>query len=263
MLLAINSGNTNAVFGLFDGEALRCRWRISTDSRRTADEYAVWLTQLMALSGLSREQVDGVIIASVVPESLYNLKALVRQYFNCEPLVIGDRDNRELGLKINVERPEEAGADRLMNAYYAHHRYRGPLIVVDIGTATNFDVVDGEGRYSGGAIAPGINLSLEALYMAASKLPNVAIRRPPAVIGKTTVTCMQSGIFWGYVGLIEGLVARIREEFGQPMKVVGTGGLATLFQGATSVMDHVDTDLTLHGLALFHRNSGTGAPAVA
>lgn len=262
MLLAINSGNTNAVFGLFQGEELRFRWRISTDSRRTADEYAVWLTQLMALADASREEVRAAIIGSVVPESLHSLKTLARQYFGCEPLVIGEGDNRDLGLKINVDRPEEAGADRLMNAYFAHHRYGGPLVVVDLGTAANFDVVDSDGSYAGGAIAPGINLSLEALYMAAAKLPSVAIRRPAKVIGRTTVACMQSGIFWGYVGMIEGMVARIREEFGRPMKVIGTGGLAPMFQGATTVMDHVDTDLTLRGLELFHRSRAT-ASAVA
>ncbi len=263
MLLAINSGNTNAVFGLFEGEELRARWRIATDNRRTADEYAVWLTQLMAMEGLSREQVQGAIIASVVPESLYNLKTLVRRYFKCEPLVIGEGGERELGLKANVERPEEVGADRLVNAYFAHHRYGGPLVVVDFGTATNFDVVDADGSYAGGVIAPGVNLSLQALYMAAAKLPSVAIRRPAKAIGKNTVACMQSGVFWGYVGLIEGLVARIREEYGRPMKVIGAGGLAPLFQGATTVMDHVDVDLTLRGLPLLYRANRAGASAVA
>lgn len=262
MLLTINSGNTNVGFAVFDGDVLRGKWRISKNVHRTADEYAVWLIQLMGLEGITPAMIDGAIIGSVVPEALFGLKTFVRRYFRCDLLVIGEDEDR-LGIETTVDRPEEAGADRLVNSFAAHRIYGGPLIVLDFGTATTFDVVDEEGRYAGGAIAPGINLSLEALYMAAAKLPSVAIQRPPHVIGKTTVACMESGIFWGYVGLIEGLVARIRAEYGAagPMKVIATGGLAFLFYGATEVIERVDEDLTLRGLALlYHTNRDTKVP---
>ena len=258
MLLAINCGNTNVVFAVFVGEDLRGSWRISTDVRRTADEYAVWLMQLMALQGVTPADINGAIIATVVPEALFNLKTLVRRYFACEPLVVGD-DSVRLGIKIDIDRPEDAGADRLVNAIAAHRRYGGPLIVVDFGTATSFDVVNDRGDYIGGVIAPGVNLSLDALYMAAAKLPRVAVQRPRRVIGKSTVPAMHSGIFWGYVGLIEGLVARIQAEYDAPMKVIATGGLAPLFRGATGVIEQVDPDLTLHGLETLYRLNRTGA----
>jgi len=253
MLLAINSGNTNASFAVYDGDSQRGRWRISTDPRRTADEYGVWLSQLMGLKGLKPSDIDGAIIASVVPDALFNLKALVRGFFGCNPLVIGDSDGNRLGIAAAIDRPEEAGADRLVNAYAAHHRYGGPAIVVDFGTATTFDIVDDKGAYAGGVIAPGINLSLQALYMAAAKLPNVAIEKPKQVIGKSTVPAMQSGVFWGYVGLIDGLVGRIKREYGAPMKVIATGGLAQMFKDAAESIENVDADLTLDGLVWLYR----------
>jgi type III pantothenate kinase len=254
MLLAIDSGNTNIVFSVFDGEEVRGEWRASTTTNRTADELGVWLTQLMALEGLERKQVDAAIIATVVPAVLFNLKQLCRRYFKCDPLVVGEEGVR-LGLNILLDRPEEVGADRLVNAVAAHGRYKGPLIVIDFGTATTFDVVDQEGNYCGGAIAPGVNLSLEALHMAAAKLPRVAIGRPRTVIGKATVPAMQSGIYWGYVGMIEGLVKRIEEEFGAKMTVVATGGLAPLFAESTPIIQHLDSDLTLRGLLeIWRRN---------
>jgi type III pantothenate kinase len=255
MLLAINSGNTNASFAVYDGDDQRGRWRISTDPRRTADEYGVWLRQLMELRNLTPASIDGAIIASVVPAALFNLKTLVRKFFDCDPLVIGDSDGNHLGIKANIERPAEAGADRLVNSFAAHRKYGGPAIVIDFGTATTFDVVERDGSYGGGVICPGVNLSLQALYMGAAKLPSVSVERPARVIGKNTVACMQSGVFWGYVSLIEGLVARIRGEHGAPMTVIATGGLAPLFHGATDVIEHVDEDLTLTGLAwLFAAN---------
>jgi type III pantothenate kinase len=253
MLLAINSGNTNASFAVYDGDSQRGRWRISTDPRRTADEYGVWLSQLMGLKGLQPADIDGAIVASVVPDALFNLKTLVRSFFNCNPLVIGDSDGNRLGIKASIDRPEEAGADRLVNAYAAHRRYGGPAIVVDFGTATTFDIVDKNGAYAGGVIAPGINLSLQALYMAAAKLPNVAIERPKQVIGKSTVPAMQSGVFWGYVGLIDGLVTRIKNEYGAQMKVIATGGLAPMFKDAAETLEHIDGDLTLDGLLWLYR----------
>lgn len=254
MLLAIDSGNTNIVFAVFDGEDIRGEWRASTNSSRTADEFGVWLTQLLSLSGLKPEDITSAIIASVVPALVFNLKSLCRRYFRCEPLVVGDA-GVDLGLEILLERPEEVGADRLVNAVAAHHGYDGAVIVVDFGTATTFDVVDEHGNYCGGAIAPGINLSLEAMHMAAAKLPRVAIGRPKEVIGKSTVSAMRSGIFWGYVGLIEGLVRRTKEEFGGDMTVVATGGLAPLFREATDIINHLDPDLTLRGLLEIHRRN--------
>jgi type III pantothenate kinase len=185
---------------------------------------------------------------------VFALKQLCRRYFGCEALVVGDEGVR-LGIRILLDRPEEVGADRLVNAVGAHKFYPGPLIIIDFGTATTFDVVDGEGNYCGGAIAPGINLSLEALHMAAAKLPRVAIGRPRTVIGKATVPAMRSGVYWGYVGLIEGLVARIQKEFGETMTVVATGGLAPLFVEATDAIQHLRGDLTLRGLLEIHRRN--------
>ncbi len=255
MLLAIDSGNTNVVFSVYDGDASKGLWRCSNNPRRTADEYMVWLMQLMELEGVDRTRIDTAIIASVAPEALFHLVTLCHRYFGCEPLVVGEA-GVDLGIEVRMDRPEQVGADRLVNAVAAHDRYRRPLIVVDFGTATTFDIVDGDGNYCGGVIAPGINLSLEALYQAASKLPRVDIRRTEKVIGKATIPAMQSGIFWGYVGLIEGLIQRIRAEWGvADMPVVATGGLAPMFAEATSLFDHIDRDLTIHGLVLIHRRN--------
>ncbi len=252
MLLAIDSGNTNAVFAVYDGDALRASWRVSTNARRTADEYVIWLTQLMNLAGLGQSDIDASIISNVVPEADFNLVQLCQRYFNTEPLVIG-RPECRLPIRIDIDRPEEAGADRIADAVAAQDRHALPLIVVDFGTATTFDVVDKSGNYCGGVIAPGINLSLHALEMAAARLPRISIERPPNVVGRSTVSAMQSGVFWGYIGLIEGIVGRIRAERGEAMGVVGTGGLAPLFAGATDAIDTVDPDLTLWGLRLIYR----------
>ena len=251
MLLAINANNTNTVFSVWDGEQLKGAWRAATDARRTADEYVVWLDHLLALEGLARRGITGTIIGSVVPDANFNLVTLCRHYCNSEPLVVGE-PGVAVGAKALVDRPEEVGADRLLNAVAAHHRYKTPLVVVDFGTATNFDVVDGDGNYCGGVIAPGVNLSMTALHMAAAKLPSVRLRRIDHVIGKDTVACMQSGLFWGYIGLVEGLVQRIKKEFGAPMGVVATGGLAPLFDGATPAIEHTDPNLTLWGLRLIY-----------
>lgn len=252
MLLAINSNNTNVKFALYENEAGRGSWRLGTDPKRTADEYAVWITHLMEIRGIELRDVTECIIASVVPETNYDLKLMCRSYFGCEPIVFGE-SGVKTGAAAKVDRPEEVGADRLVNTIAVHTIYGGPAIVVDLGTGTTFDVVDAEGSYCGGAIAPGINLSLDALRMAAALLPRVAVSRPDRVIGTTTVACLESGIFWGYVSLIEGLVARIRAEFGQPMKVIATGGLVPLFAGATHVFDHIDQDLTMRGLVIVNR----------
>ncbi len=256
MLLAIDSGNTNTVFAIFEGDDCRAQWRAATAAERTADEYAVWLHQLMEFKGIATTAIDAAIIATVVPQGLFSLRSLCRQYFGCEPVVVGE-EGVDLGIEVLIDRPDEVGADRLVNAVAAHASYPGPLIVIDFGTATTFDAVDANGSYLGGSIAPGINLSLEALHMAAAQLPLVAVDRPGQVIGKGTIEAMQSGIYWGYLGLIEGLVSRITGELGEPVTVVATGGLAPLFGKGTEVIQHVDADLTIRGLREIHRrNSG-------
>jgi type III pantothenate kinase len=255
MLLAIDSGNTNVVFAVYAGDDLRGSWRAATNPKRTADEYAVWLTQLMALAGLAPSDVDATIIANVVPEASFNLIGLCRRYFGSEPLVIG-RPNCQLGIGVDVDMPpQNVGADRIANAVAAQNRYEVPLMVVDFGTSTNFDIVDRAGNYCGGVLAPGPNLAVLALEMAAAQLPRVSIERPPTVVGRSTIPAMQSGVFWGYVGLVEGLVRRIRDERGEAMGVVATGGLAPLFATAIDLIDHVDPDLTLWGLRLIYRRN--------
>jgi type III pantothenate kinase len=255
MLLAIDSGNTNAVFAVYDGDTLRASWRISTNPRRTADEYAIWLTQLLSLAGLKPSELDAAIIGNVVPDAMFNLIQLCQRYLNCDPLVVG-RPNCQVGIGIDVDMPaHDVGADRVANTVAAGSRYKKPLIVVDFGTATNFDVVDKQGNYCGGVIAPGPNLALQALEMAAAQLPHVAMVRPPTVVGRATVPAMQSGVFWGYVGLLEGIVRRIREERREKMGVVATGGLAPLFAASTDVIEKVDPDLTLWGLRLIYRHN--------
>ena len=253
MLLAIDSGNTNIVFAVFDDNGvLQGEWRSSTDPNRTADEFGVWLTQLMDLGGLSRRDIDAAIVATVVPATLFALKILCKKYFGVLPLVVGE-EGVDFGIQVLVDHPEEVGADRIVNAVAAYETYGGPLIVIDFGTATTFDVADDDGNYIGGAIAPGINLSLEALHTAAAKLPRVAINRPEKVIGKGTVSAMQSGIFFGYVSMIEGMISRIQAEYGKEMSVVATGGLGRLFTSVTDAIQKNDPDLTLRGLLAIHR----------
>lgn len=254
MLLAIEQGNTNTLFAVHDGTDWIAQWRTATDAQRTADEYAVWLTQLLSMRGLKLDQLTGCIISSVVPQSIFNLRNLSRRYLSVEPLVIGD--NVDLGIPVRILKPSEAGADRLVNAIGAHLMYPGDLIVIDSGTATTFDVVAADGAFEGGVIAPGVNLSLQALHEAAAMLPRIAIQKPEKVIGKDTVSNMQSGVFWGYIALIEGLVARIKAEWGKPMTVIGTGGVASLFEGATDSIDRFDPDLTIRGLLeIWRRNT--------
>jgi type III pantothenate kinase len=256
MLLAIDAGNTNIVFAMCEGGEIRAEWRAVMDKSRTADEYAVLLGPLLTLAGMSFADIDSTIIATVVPAGLFDLRLFCRRYLKCEPLVVGESDV-DLGIEIRVDRPSAVGADRLVNTIAAHQRYKGALIVVDFGTATTFDVVSSAGNYEGGVIAPGVNVSAEALHLGAAMLPRVAIQRTQAVIGKDTVPAMQSGLYWGYIGLVEGLVARIKSEYAEPMTVIGTGGLASLFYRQTQVIDHLDADLTVRGLILIHaRNTG-------
>ena len=258
MLLAIDAGNTNIVFALVDqrgGQSdIRARWRIATDPRRTADEYAVWLNQLLLMEGLDRSVVDAVILSTVVPRALHNLEVLASKYFGSTALIAG-RAPVEWGITLDVPEPHTVGADRAVNAIAAHALHAGDKIVVDFGTATTFDVVDGNGAYKGGIIAPGINLSLDALVAAAARLPRIAIAAPtrPGVIGRTTEDQMLIGVYWGYIAMIEGLLTRLKAEIDRPLKVITTGGLGALFDKHTSVFDAVEPDLTITGLAIMHR----------
>jgi type III pantothenate kinase len=253
MLLAIDAGNTNLVFALVKSGEIRARWRIATDPRRTADEYAVWLHQLLELEGYESADVDSVIIGTVVPRALHNLEVLSKKYFDVEPLIAG-QGAAAWPLALDVDEPQNVGADRALNAIAAHSKYPGDLIIIDFGTATTFDMVDASGAYKGGIIAPGINLSLDALVDAAAKLPRVAIEAPEetSVIGRTTESQMIIGIYWGYVAMLEGLTERMKRELGKPAKVVATGGLATLFDKHTNVFDAIEPDLTIQGLSLLH-----------
>jgi type III pantothenate kinase len=260
MLLAIDAGNTNVVFALVEDGVIRARWRIATDPRRTADQYAVWLHQLIELEGFGRDVVDAVIVGIVVPRAQHNLEVLASKYFKVEPLIAGE-GAAEYGIELDVEEPKSVGADRALNAIAAHAAHEGDLIVVDFGTATTFDVVDYNGAYKGGIIAPGINLSLDALVTAAARLPRIAIQAPDgnlSVIGRTTEDQMHIGIYWGYVAMMEGLVARMKAEIGRPVKVVATGGLATLFDRHTMVFDAIEPDLTIQGLALLYKRVRPG-----
>ena len=257
MLLAIDAGNTNVVFALVEGREIRARWRIATDPRRTADEYAVWLSQLLSLEGYDRSDVSGVIIGIVVPRALHNLQVLSQKYFGTQAVIAG-QGGAVWGFPLDVEEPQNLGADRALNVIAAHAAHPGDLIVIDFGTATTFDVVDFNGAYKGGIIAPGINLSLDALVTAAAKLPRIAIQAPKgnlSVIGRNTVDQMHIGIYWGYIAMIEGLVARLKAEVGRPSKVIATGGLAVLFEKHTATFDAIEPDLTIQGLAMLWERS--------
>lgn len=258
MLLAIDCGNTNTLFAVHDGEGWKAQWRSSTVSTRTADEHAVWLSALMVLQGMSFDDIDACVISTVVPQALFNLRNLARRYFNTEPLVVGE-PGVDLDIEVRLARPQEAGADRLVNALGARGIYEGPLIIIDSGTATTFDVISADGAFEGGIIAPGINLSMQALHAAAAKLPRVAITKPQRVMGNDTVSAMQSGVFWGYIDLIDGLVERLKAEYARPMTVVATGGVVSLFDGASRTIDHYDPDLTMRGLWQIWRMNGGDA----
>ncbi len=256
MLLAIDNGNTNVKFALVDAAgAIVQRWRIATDAKRTADEYAVWLDQLLRMEGHTRADVEAVVIASVVPRALHNLQELAAKYFEVEAL-IGGRAPVEWGIALKVDEPRALGADRAVNAIAAQALEPGDKIVISFGTATTFDHIGADGSYLGGSIATGVSLSLDALYSAAAMLPRIAIEPPPgtSVIGRDTVSQMQIGIYWGYVGMIEGMIARMKAEIGRPAKVIATGGLAPLFQSNADLFDRVEPDLTLKGIALLYTN---------
>lgn len=250
MLLCIDTGNTNTIFSIWDGESFISHWRIATDHRRTADEYYVWLSSLLALHKMDVTITD-CIISSTAPRVVFNLRVLCSRYFDTRPLVVGKPDCL-LPVAPRVDEGTVVGPDRLVNTVAGFNRYGPDLIVVDFGTATTFDVVDTDGAYVGGVIAPGVNLSLEALHMGAASLPHVDVTMPTQVIGTNTVACIQSGIYWGYIGLTQGIVQKIRQERSRPMKVIATGGLASLFNQGFDLFDSVDEDLTMHGLYLIH-----------
>ncbi len=254
MLLAIDVGNTNTMFAIHDGSAWVARWRSHTDSTRTADDYAVWLSQMCRMEGIPFGRITGFIVSNVVPQAQFNFRNFARRYLDLEPVFVGD-EGVDLGVAVRIDRPEQAGADRIVNAVGAHCEYGGPLIVVDSGTATTFDIVGADGAFEGGIISPGINLSQKALHDAASALPRIAIQCPPRVIGKDTVTAMQSGIFLGYIELIDGLVRRVKAEYGAPMQVVGTGGIASLFESHSREIDIYDQDVTIRGLLEIYRRN--------
>ncbi|MEP2030065.1 MAG: type III pantothenate kinase [Paracoccaceae bacterium] len=251
MLLAIDCGNTNTVFSIWDGEAFIGTWRASTEWQRTADQYYVWLKTLMRLHDIDVPITD-MIISSTVPRVVFNLRVLADRYFDTRPFVVGKPDCL-LPVDVRVDEGTQVGPDRLVNTVAGFDLFGGDLIMVDFGTATTFDVVDTDGAYIGGVIAPGVNLSLEALHQAAAALPHVDISKPQSVIGTNTVTCMQSGVFWGYVGLVREICARIKAERAREMRVISTGGLAPLFQQSEALFDAFQDDLTMHGLTVIHK----------
>lgn len=250
MLLAVDAGNTNVVFAVFDGDRLLGKWRLATDINRSADEYVAILKPLLEISNLLFSNIKNIIVACVVPQHLFVLKTFCRDYLRIKPLVVGE-NGVVIGMKVDTDNPEEVGADRLVNAVAAWALCRKPCIILDFGTATTFDVVSRKGHYIGGVIAPGVNLSLKALHQAAAKLPEIAIKKPRRTIGRSTVSAMQSGVYYGYIGLIDGIVARIRREQKNPkMMVIATGGLAPLFAGATEIIARHEPDLTINGLKI-------------
>lgn len=250
MLLAIDAGNTNIVFAVYDGDRRVGLWRIHTEATRTADEYAAILLQLFTMAEITFDQVTETIISSVVPGANTNLRGLCAAAFGCEARFVSAAD---VSLKINLNKPEELGADRIVNAMAVVTHYRYPAIVVDFGTATTFDVVDAQGAYCGGVIAPGVNLSMDALHRAAAKLPKVSVARPESIIGRDTVGAMQAGIYWGYIAMTEGVIERIAREMQAKPFVLATGGLSGLFARDTDIFDQIDEELTLRGLVAIHK----------
>ena len=246
MLLAIDCGNTNTIFSIWNGTKFVSTWRTATDHQRTADQYFVWLSTLMSLQNIKADITD-VIISSTVPRVVFNLRVLSDRYFNTRPIVVGKSDC-QIPIEVRVDAGTAVGPDRIVNTVAGFNLFGGNLIIVDFGTATTFDVVDHDGAYVGGVIAPGVNLSLQALHQMAAALPHVDIAKPKEVIGRNTVSCMQSGVFWGYIGLVKETTSKIQQEYGKNMQVIGTGGLAPLFQMGDNIFDIFDDNLTMYGL---------------
>ncbi|MFW2586886.1 type III pantothenate kinase [Sagittula sp. SSi028] len=259
MLLAIDCGNTNTVFSIWDGESFIATWRTATEHQRTADQYYVWLSTLMEFQKIDADITD-VIISSTVPRVVWNLRVLADRYFRTRPLVVGKPDCL-LPIETRVDAGTAVGPDRLVNTVAGFNKFGGDLVIVDFGTATTFDVVARDGAYVGGVIAPGVNLSLEALHQAAAALPHVDISKPAQVVGTNTVACMQSGVFWGYVGLVREICERIKDERGRDMRIIATGGLAPLFQASVPLFDAFDEFLTMHGLTVIYEHNKAHAHA--
>ena len=257
MLLAIDVGNTNTVFAIIKGKQVIGSWRCSTYPGRTCDEYYVWLKTLIGLKA-NISDMEAVIISSVVPGVLFNLEQLCQRYFETEPLIVGS-ENCRLPVEVRIDQGVRVGADRLVNTVGAYDQYGGDLIVVDFGTATTFDVVDKDGAYIGGVISPGIDLSLRALHEAAAALPQVSVVKPPAIVGKNTLDCMHSGIFWGYISLIEGICRRISEEQGRKLRVIGTGGYSLVLAEGLHLFDKINVELTIHGLSIIYNFNRNGS----
>lgn len=255
MLLAIDVGNTNTGFAVFDhAGTMRQSWRLTTDMRRTGDEYASWLLPLLSMNNLAFKDLSDVIIASVVPDARFNLTRFCTTYCECAPRFIDSAMMQDIGLHIDIDKPQEAGADRLVNALAVKEKYGAPAILVDFGTATNLDILNEKGHFIGGVIAPGIGLSCDALYRASAKLPRIDIHAPETAIGRNTIDAMRSGIFYGYVSLIEGLIARCRAELSGDIKIVATGGLASVFDDHLPSLQYIDQDITTYGLFLLHQH---------
>lgn len=252
MLLAIDVGNTNTVLAVFDNDKLIAQWRMMTEARRTADEYAATILPLLGQAGLTPSDITAAIASFVVPRAIFPVRTFCQTYFEVNLLTVGDPEIKT-GVRILIDNPRELGADLIVNAVAAWKRHGRAMVIVDFGTATTFSVINDNGDYLGACISPGINLSIEALHMAAAQLPTVEVAAPDKVIGKGTVSAMQSGIFYGYVGLIEGIVNRIKKEYGQPMLVIATGGLAPLFENETPVIDRVERNLTIDGLHIIYK----------
>ena len=252
MLLAIEAGNTNVVFSLYNGNEITHTWRCKTDGARTADEYASWLYPLFLQSGLTFADVKDAIVSSVVADANFNLLRLCQKHFGKTPVMVG-QDKIDLPIKVNIKKPEEMGADRLLHAMAVRRYYKYPAIVVDFGTSTTYDVIDAQGDHCGGVISPGVNLSLAALRQAAAALPKISIRKTDTVIGKDTVHAMQAGIYWGVVSMVEGMIGRLSSEMGVKPFVIATGGLSPLFADGTKMIDVHDEELTMKGLiAIYH-----------
>ncbi|TCP22526.1 pantothenate kinase [Scopulibacillus darangshiensis] len=256
MIFVCDVGNTNIVLGVYENDELKYHWRIATSREKTEDEFAMVVKNLFHHVGLELDQVKGIIISSVVPSIMFSLERMCEKYFRQKPVIVGP--GIKTGLNLKSDNPKEIGADRIVNAVAATTYYQSPIIIIDFGTATTYCFVDEKDNYIGGAIAPGINISTEALYTQASKLPRIEISKPPHIVGKNTVNAMQSGIVYGYVGQVEGIVKRMKRQAVKNPVVIATGGLAALISRETSVIDHVDTFLTLKGLHLIYKRNRQG-----